>query len=168
MFVTPKKLDRETDAVGCFNTSNNLPRLESGSRSGTGQSVSCRQERGARGGEEGVQARSPLSAQVLLCRVSHIFPLLAVALVVWLVALVTFGGGGGALLPVVAALLVRTRHPGLSSLVASRWSAVSVALCSVVIDNSRLFSVGAGAPARLLLGCLTRRAVRVRIAGAGG
>lgn len=32
---------------------------------------------------------------------------------VWLVALVTFGAGGGALLPVVAALLVRTRHPGL-------------------------------------------------------
>ena len=36
-----------------------------------------------------------------------------------------------------------------------------MALCSVIIDNGRLFSVGAGAPARLLLGCLTRRAVRV-------
>ena len=57
--------------------------------------------------------RSPLSAEVFLCRVSHIFPLLAVALVVWLVARMTFGAGGGALLPMVAALLVRTGHPGL-------------------------------------------------------
>lgn len=57
--------------------------------------------------------QAPLSAEVFLCRVSHIFPLLAVALVVWLVALMTFSAGGGALLPVVAALLVRTRHPGL-------------------------------------------------------
>lgn len=62
-----------------------------------------------RGGAE----RSSLSAEVFLCRVSHIFPLLAVALVVWLVALMTLGAGGGALLPVVATLLVRPRHPGL-------------------------------------------------------
>lgn len=48
-----------------------------------------------------------------MCRVSHIFPLLAVALVVWLVALMTFGVGGGAMLPMVAALLVRPRCPGL-------------------------------------------------------
>lgn len=61
----------------------------------------------------GERAGSPLSAEVFLCRVPHIFPLLAVALVVWLVALVAFGARGGALLPVVAALLVRTRHPGL-------------------------------------------------------
>lgn len=133
------------------------------------QSVADEDGGGAWGrGLGGGQARSPLSAEVLLCRVSHIFPLLAIALVVWLVALMTFGAGGGALLSVVAALMVRTRHPGLSSLVASRWSAGSVALCSVIVDNRRLFSVGAGAPARLLLGCLTRRAIRVRIAGAGG
>ncbi len=48
-----------------------------------------------------------------MCRVSHVFPLLAVALVVWLVALMTFGTGGRALLSMVAALLVRTRYPGL-------------------------------------------------------
>ncbi len=34
-------------------------------------------------------------------------------------------------------------------------------LCSVIVDDSRLFPVGAGAPARLLLGRLTRRAIRV-------
>lgn len=57
----------------------------------------------------GGQLRSPLSAEVFLCRVSHVFPLLAVSLMVWLVALVTFGAGGGALLPKVATLLVRPR-----------------------------------------------------------
>lgn len=62
----------------------------------------------------GEPERSPLSAEVLLCRVrvAHIFPLLAVALVVWLVVRVTFGAGG-ALLPVVATLMLGTRHPGL-------------------------------------------------------
>lgn len=67
------------------------------------QSVADEDGGGAWGGG---QARSPLSAEVLLCRVSHIFPLLAIALVVWLVALMTFGAGGGALLSVVAALMV--------------------------------------------------------------
>lgn len=54
-----------------------------------------------------------------------------------------------------------TAQEYLSSLVASRGSAGIVALCSVITDDSRLFSVGAGTSARLLLGCLTRRAVRV-------
>lgn len=57
-------------------------------------------DRGGRG-----RARSLLSAKVLLCGVSHIFPLLVVAVVMWLVALTTFVGG--ALLPVMAALLLR-------------------------------------------------------------
>lgn len=53
-----------------------------------------------------------LSAKILLCRVSQVFPPLAVALVVWLVARMTFGAEG-VLLPVVAALIVGARHPGL-------------------------------------------------------
>lgn len=56
---------------------------------------------------------SPLSAEVLLCRVSHIFSLFAVALVLWLVVLMTLGSGGCVLLPVVAILLVGPRCPGL-------------------------------------------------------
>lgn len=73
--------------------------------------------RGLGGGGWGL-ARSPLSAEVFLCGVSLIFPLLAVALVVWFVVLVTFdAGGGGALLPVMAALVIGTRRPGLASLV---------------------------------------------------
>lgn len=167
----PEKLDRETytvDVLILLTTSQGWSlAAEVGPDS---QSVADKDggRRGLGGGGGGGQARSPLSAEVFLCRVSHIFPLLAVALVVWLVVLVTFGAGGGALLPVVAALKLRMRYPGLSSLVASRWSAGSVALCAVITDNSSLFSVSAGALARLLLGCFTRRAIRVRIAGAGG
>lgn len=36
-----------------------------------------------------------------------------------------------------------------------------MALRSVITNRSRLFSVSAGAPARLLLGCLARRPIRV-------
>lgn len=97
-----------------------------------------------------------------MCRVPHIFPLLAVALVVWLVALMTLGTGG-ALLSVVATLLVGTRCLSLSSFVVSRGSAGFVALRPVIVDSSRLFSVGAGAPARPLLSCLTRCDIRIRI-----
>lgn len=61
-----------------------------------------------------------------MCRVSHIFPLLAVALVVWLVALMTFGVGGGAMLPMVAALLVRPRCPGLEKGHALKKSRISL------------------------------------------
>lgn len=53
-----------------------------------------------------------LSAKILLCRVSQVFPLLAVASVLWLVARMTFGAEG-VLLPVMAALMVGARHPGL-------------------------------------------------------
>lgn len=54
-------------------------------------------------------------------------------------------------------------HTGayLSSFVVSRRSAGFVALCPVIIDGSRLFSVGAGASARPLLSCLTRRDIRI-------
>lgn len=81
-----KNLESETEIL---NTTNNLPRLESGSRSRTSQviEVRSRRERGHAGGH-------PLSAQVLLRGVPRIFPLLAVALVVWLVALVAFAAGG--------------------------------------------------------------------------
>lgn len=65
------------------------------------------------GVEVGNWGGSPLSAEVFLCRVSHIFSLFAVALVVWLVAVMTFGAGGCALLPMVDILLVRPRRPGL-------------------------------------------------------
>lgn len=51
---------------------NNLPKMKNGNRDVI---VKCR----------------PLSAQVVLCRVSHIFPLFAVALVVWPSALMSFG-----------------------------------------------------------------------------
>lgn len=57
------------------------------------------------------QVSSALSAKILLCRVSHIFSFLVVALVVWFI-LMSFAAGG-ALLPVVAALLVRSRCSGL-------------------------------------------------------
>lgn len=56
-----------------------------------------------------------LSAQVFLCGLSHIFPLLAVALVPGLVALMTFVARGGTLLSVMAALMVGAGHPGLRS-----------------------------------------------------
>lgn len=59
---------------------------------------------GVEGWGWGGRARSLLSAKVFLCGVSHIFPLLVVAVVMWLVALPTLVAG--ALLPMVAALLV--------------------------------------------------------------
>lgn len=109
-------------------------------------------------------AKLTLSVKILLCRVSHIFPPLAGGLVVVrLVARMAFATGEVVLLPVMATLLVRTRHPGLSSLVASRWSAGSVALCSVIADSSRLFSVSTGSSAGLLFGSLTRCTIRVPI-----
>lgn len=52
-------------------------------------------------------------------------------------------------------------HTHLSSFAACRWSAGRVALCVVITNHSRLFSVGTGASARLLLCCFTRRAIRV-------
>lgn len=57
------------------------------------------------------QVSSALSAKILLCRVSHIFSFLVVALVVWFI-LMTFVAGG-ALLPMVGTLLVRSRCSGL-------------------------------------------------------
>lgn len=68
--------------------------------------------------------------------------------------------------------MVQSRHCGrgglfgvrrtyLSSLRASGCAAGSVVLRPVVVDHGRLVSVGAGAAARLLLGCLARCAVRV-------
>lgn len=97
-----------------------------------------------KGGEGGGQARSPLSAMVFLCRVPHIFPLLAVALVVWLVALVRFGagGGGGALLAVVAALLVGARHPGLGR--THRDVTDDACFCCICLSNSLLYMDEAG------------------------
>lgn len=59
-------------------------------------------------------AKLTLSVKILLCRVSHIFPPLAAGLVmVRLVARMAFATGEVGLLPVMATLLVRTRHPGL-------------------------------------------------------
>ena len=84
------------------------------------------------------QARLPLSAKVFLCRVSHIFPLLAVALVVWLVALMTFGARGEALLPVVATLLVRARHPGLEKVHTDK----NQCSCRISLEYSIQYTVG--------------------------
>lgn len=109
-----KNLASETEIL---NITNNLLRLESGSRSRTSQVIQVRSRKSvgvATPGEvEGRGRGHPLSAQVLLRGVPLIFPLLAVALVMWLVALAAFAAGGGALLVVVGRLVVGARHPGL-------------------------------------------------------
>lgn len=103
----PEKPDWKSSGR-CFNTSS-LPSLESGSRSKMWQSVAEKE------GRSGVMlAKLTLSVKILLCRVSHIFPPLAAGLVVVrLVARMAFATGEVGLLPVMATLLVRTRHPGL-------------------------------------------------------
>lgn len=55
----------------------------------------------------GGQVSSALSANILLCRVPHIFSFLAVALLVWFILRIF--AAGGALLLVVATFLVRSR-----------------------------------------------------------
>lgn len=115
MLCHPEKLRQRDRYCGCFFLEAsfiNLPRLESRQHSQSVADEDGKRETGGHqgGGKEG-EAKSPLSAEVLLCRVSHIFPLLAVARVVRLVA--RFGARGGALLPRVAALMVGTRRPGL-------------------------------------------------------
>lgn len=83
---------------------------------------------------------SPLSAKVFLCRVAHIFPFFAIALVVWPVALMTLGAGRWALLTVGTTLIVDTRYPGLSTFVARRWSA-GIVTRSMISDSGGLFPV---------------------------
>lgn len=59
----------------------------------------------------GGNASPALSAKILLCKVSHIFSFLAVALVMWFILIIF--AAGGALLPTVATLLVWSRCSGL-------------------------------------------------------
>lgn len=65
-------LKNMTDNKQVVLQTNNLSKMKNGNRDAI---VRCR----------------ALSAQVILCRVSHIFPLFAVALVVWPSALMSFG-----------------------------------------------------------------------------